>query len=131
MKLHEQVEERIHSVTENYTNTALWNVDERFSHNILSIFDAFLIFNLDNIPTDGTPSKFSVYGHSEAKVLSNHYFVYQNKNKNSFFEEYESFKRFVVNEKQMSQFYKKLVTSSTKIRIHGIGTYTNLFIYKQ
>ena len=92
MKLHEQVEERIHSVTENYTNTALWNVDERFSHNILSIFDAFLIFNLDNIPTDGTPSKFSVYGHSEAKVLSNHYFVYQNKNKNSFFEEYESFK---------------------------------------
>ena len=92
MKLHEQVEERIHSVTENYTNTVLWNVDERFSHNILSIFDAFLTFNLDNIPTDGTPSKFSVYGHSEVKVLSNHYFVYQNKNKNSFFEEYESFK---------------------------------------
>ena len=39
-------------------------------HN-LSILDAFSI--LDNIPANTTSSEFSVYGHSEINVLSNHF----------------------------------------------------------
>ena len=41
-------------------------------HN-LSILDAFSIFNLDNIPVITTSGEFSVYGHSEINVLSNHF----------------------------------------------------------
>ena len=61
------------------------NINERFSHNVLSILDAFLTFNMDGILTDRTSTKFSVYGHSDIKALSNHYFVDQNETKDSSF----------------------------------------------
>ena len=47
---------------------------------------------LINIPTNKTSSGFSVFGHSEMKVLSNHYFVDQNESQGVLFEEWESFK---------------------------------------
>ena len=62
----------------------LWNIDERIPHNVLSILDAFSIFNLDNIPTATTSSEFSVYGRSEINVLSNHFFVNQKENQDTF-----------------------------------------------
>ena len=71
LKEDEQVEETIHSMTKRYTKAMLENVNERF-HN-LSILDAFSISNLDNIPANTTSSEFSVYGHSEINVLSNHF----------------------------------------------------------
>ena len=61
-------------------------------HNLLSTLDAFSIFNLDNIPTNTTSSEFSVYGHSEINVLSNHFFANHKENKDTFIEEWESFK---------------------------------------
>ena len=61
------------------------------SHN-LSILDAFPIFNLDNTPTNTTSSEFSVYDHSEINVLSEHLFANQKENKDTFIEEWESFK---------------------------------------
>ena len=82
LKVHEQAEETIHSMTERYTKTMLWNIDDRFSH-VLSILEAFSIFNLDNIPTNITSSEFSVYGHSEINVLPNHFFANDEENKDS------------------------------------------------
>ena len=80
----------------------LWNIDERFPQNVLSILDAFPVFNLDNSSTNTTSSEFSVYGHSEINVLSNHFlflflFVYfffanQEENKDIFIEEWKSSK---------------------------------------
>ena len=70
----------------------LWNIDDRFSHNVLSIFDAFSVFNLDNVPTNTTSSEFSVYVHSEINVLFNHFFANEVENKGTFIEKWESFK---------------------------------------
>ena len=61
-------------------------------HNLLSILDGFLIFNLDNIPTNTTSSEFNVYGHSKINVPSNHFFANRKENKDTFTEEWESFK---------------------------------------
>ena len=60
-------------------------------HN-LSISGAFSIFNLDNIPTNTISIEFSVYGHSEINVLSNHFFSKKKENNGTFIEEWESFK---------------------------------------
>ena len=92
MKLNEQVEKIIHSMTKRYTKAMLWNIDDRFPHNILSILDAFSIFNLDNILPNTTSSEFSVYGHIEINVLSNQFFANEGENKDTFIEEWESFK---------------------------------------
>ena len=73
LKVDEQVEEKIHSMTERYTKAMLWNIDGRFPQNVLSTLDAFSIFNMDNIPTNTTSSEFSAYGHSEINVVSNHF----------------------------------------------------------
>ena len=90
LKVDEQVEETIHSMTKRYTKAMLQNVDEKFNN--LSISDAFSIFNLDNIPANTTSSEFSVHGHSEINVMPNHFFAKQKKNKDTFIEEWESFK---------------------------------------
>ena len=79
-------------MTKRYTKAMLWNIDDRFPHNILSILDAFSIFILHNIPTNKTSSEFSVYDHSETNVLSNHFFANEEENKDTFIEEWESFK---------------------------------------
>ena len=89
LKVDKQVEETIHSMTERYTNAMLWNIDYRFPHNVLSILDAFSIFNLDNIPTNTTSSEFRVYGHSKTNVRSNHLFANEEENKDTFIEEWE------------------------------------------
>ena len=83
LKVHKQAEETIHSMTERYTQTMLWNIDDRFSHNVLSILEGFSIFNLDHIPMNITSSEFSVYGHSEINVLPNHFFANDEENKDS------------------------------------------------
>ena len=70
----------------------LWNTDDRFPHNALSILDAFSIFNLDNIPKNTTSSEFSVYDLSEIDILSNHFLANEEENKDTFIEEWESFK---------------------------------------
>ena len=80
----------------------LWNIDERFPQNVLSILDAFPVFNLDNSSTNTTSSEFSVYGHSEINVLFNHFlflflfvfffFANQEENKDIFIEEWKSSK---------------------------------------
>ena len=66
-------------MTERYTKAMLQNIDERFPHNISSI-DFFLIFNLDNIPTNTTSNEFNVYDHSE-------YFAKQEEIKDTFIEQ--------------------------------------------
>ena len=73
LKVDKQAEETIHSMTERYTKAMLWIIDGRFPHNILSILDAFSIFNLDNIRTITTPN---VYGHSEIKGSFQSHFYY-------------------------------------------------------
>ena len=70
----------------------LWNIDDRFPHNVLSILDAFSILTLDNIPTNTTSSQFRVYGYSDINVLSNHFFANKKEIKDTFIEEWESFK---------------------------------------
>ena len=107
LKVDEQVEEAIYSMTERYTRVALWNIDDRFLHNILGILDAFSIFNLDNIPTNVTSSEFSACGHSEINVLSNHFFANE-ENKDIFIEEWESLKFDLFSLKKMGQFERKL-----------------------
>ena len=47
---------------------------------------------MDNIPANTTSSEFSVYGHSEINVLFNHFFANEEENKDTFIEEWESFK---------------------------------------
>ena len=66
-------------------------VDERFSHNVLSVLDAFSMFNLDSIPTYKVSGELRGYGHSEIKVLSNH-FVDQKETADNYFKEWENFK---------------------------------------
>ena len=80
------------SLTERYTKAMLWNIDDGFPHNVLSILDVFSIFNLDNIPTNTTSSEFRVYDHNEINVLPNHFFANEAENKDTFIEEWESFK---------------------------------------
>ena len=47
---------------------------------------------MDNIPKNETLSEFSVYGHSEINVLSNHIFANAEENKDTSIEEWESCK---------------------------------------
>ena len=47
---------------------------------------------MDNIPTNTTSSKFSVYRHNKINVLSINFFANQNENKDTFIEDWESFK---------------------------------------
>ena len=61
-------------------------------HILLSVLDVFSVFNLDNIPVNRTSSEFSVYGHSEINILSNHFFASEEENKDTFIEEWDSFK---------------------------------------
>ena len=44
LKVDQQVEETIHSMTKRYTKAMLWNTGDRFPHNVLSIFRCF--FNI-------------------------------------------------------------------------------------
>ena len=60
----------------------LWNIDNKFPH-VLSILDNFSIFNVDNNPINITSSKFRMYGHSEINYLSNHFFAYEEENKDT------------------------------------------------
>ena len=43
-------------MTKKHTKTMLWKMDETFSH-VSCILDAFLIFELDNIPTNTTSTE--------------------------------------------------------------------------
>ena len=58
----------------------------------------------NNIPTNTTSSEFSVYDHNEINVLSDHFFANQKENKDTFIEEWESFKfdLLLVRKKQVS-----------------------------
>ena len=61
-----------------------------FPHDVLRNLSALSMFNLNSIPTEKSSIDFSVCSHSEI-VLSNHYFVDENKIK-EFFSKKESFK---------------------------------------
>ena len=63
---------------------------------------------LNNIPTNATSSKFSVYGHKEINVLSNHFFPNEEENKDTFIDKWESFKFDLFLLKKMG-FERKLV----------------------
>ena len=79
MKVDEQVEETIQTSMKDF-------------HFLLSVLVAFSVSNLDNIPTNRTSREFSVYGHSEKNVLSNHFFFNEEENKDTFIEEWNTFK---------------------------------------
>ena len=49
LKLDEQVEKAIHSMTEKYKKAMLWNIDERFPRGALLLLGAFSIFNFRHI----------------------------------------------------------------------------------
>ena len=77
-------------------------------HNLLSVLDAFSIFNFDNTLMNTTSSEFSVYSHSKINVLSNHFFANQKENRGIFIEEWENFKFDLLSErKKIGQFEKE------------------------
>ena len=91
----------------------LWNINGKFPH-VLSILDAFSIFNLGNIPTNKTSSDFSVYGHSKINGLSNHFFANKEENKDTFIEEWESFKSDLLSMKKWVSLKENLSINNLK-----------------
>ena len=85
-------EEKVHSMTERYTNAMIWNINERFPSDVMNILEAFSIFNLESIPTDQSSREFTVHGNHEVNVLSSHFFEDNEEKKKEFIEEWQSFK---------------------------------------
>ena len=86
LRADEQAEVTIHSMTERC------RISMKDFHNLLSVLNAFSVFNFDNILTNTTSSEFSVYSHSKTNVLSNRFFANQKENRGTFIEEWERFK---------------------------------------
>ena len=85
-------EEKVHSMTERYTNEMIWNINERFPSDVMNIIEAFSILNLESIPTDQSSHEFTVHGNHEVNVLSSHFFEDNEEKKKEFLEEWQSFK---------------------------------------
>ena len=85
-------EEKVHSMTERYTNAMIWNINERIPSDVMNILEAFSIFNLESIPTDQSSHEFTVHGNHEVNVLCSHFFEDNEEKKKEFLEEWQSFK---------------------------------------